>query len=138
MLSKPPAPKPRFGRERFATWWLGQQANLSPDVWCWKTTLKRGTLFAIVVLLLTAAHGYRYYNEPQLTVASIAPKTEFAPENRNIIDELATESRRERLRREAVQALQVDESLNLAMRGALDALWADIDRVVPTVPAFPF
>ncbi|MEO0854824.1 MAG: hypothetical protein AAFY15_15170, partial [Cyanobacteria bacterium J06648_11] len=120
------------------TWWLGHQATFPSSAWCWKATVKRGTLFAFTVLLLTTAHGYRYYNEPQLTISSVAPQTEFAPEDRDIVDPIATKAREDTLRDEAIQALQVDETLNDDMQEALNSLWADIDRVTPLIPEFPF
>lgn len=139
MLGKPPPSKTRFNRAMLVTWWLTQRARVAArQPWCWKSTLKRTALFVAIVLLATAAHGYRYYNEPQITVGSTAPETVRAPYAADIVDREATTAREDKLRREAEQVLLVDEVANLAMRDELDRLWADVNRIAAAAGPFPF
>ncbi|MEM6445904.1 MAG: HDIG domain-containing metalloprotein [Cyanobacteria bacterium P01_D01_bin.123] len=139
MLIEPPPPKTRFNRAVLVTWWLTQQAKLVRlRFGGWKAALKRGALFTVVVLLSTAAHGYRYYNEPQITVGSTAPQTERAPYAANVVDLEATTARDARMRREAEQVLRVDETANLDMRRELDRLWSEIHRISESAATLPF
>jgi membrane-associated HD superfamily phosphohydrolase len=55
--------------------------------------------YAIALLSLTAVHGIRYYNEPQLTVGSRSPQTFLAPAAAEIEDVEATQARQAEARR---------------------------------------
>jgi hypothetical protein len=51
---------------------------------------ERSLLLLLSIAVLTGTIGYRYYNEPQLTVGTLAPQTIYAPQTVLVEDKIAT------------------------------------------------
>jgi hypothetical protein len=77
----------------------------------------------LATVTLTGAIGYRYYNEPQLTVGTLAPQTIHATQTVLVEDEIATELARKDARQST--ALNVF-TLNAALTQNIETDFADL------------
>ena len=91
--------------------------------------IKHGASYAIAVLLLTAAHGIRFYNEPRLTVGRVASEEIVAPFGANIEDTQATAEKRARVRDSTQQFVRIDSKANAAMNSELQQRIAQANRL---------
>ena len=94
--------------------------------------------YAIALLSLTAVHGIRYYNEPQLTVGSRSPQTFLAPAAAEIEDVEATQARQAEARRRVAQALKINSTANDSMRQNLEALLAEVEAIRQEAGPLPY
>lgn len=94
--------------------------------------------YALALLSLTAVHGIRYYNEPQLTVGSRSPQTFLAPAAAEIEDVEATQARQAEARRRVVQALKINSAANESMRQNLEALLAAVEAIRQEAGPLPY
>ncbi|MFT0786396.1 HD family phosphohydrolase [Synechococcus sp. H55.10] len=94
--------------------------------------------YALALLSLTAVHGIRYYNEPQLTVGSRSPQTFLAPAAAEIEDVEATQARQAEARRRVVQALKINSTANESMRQNLEALLAAAEAIRQEAGSLPY
>ena len=78
----------------------------------------------LAVLLLATCFGQRFYNQPGLSVNSIAPQTFYAPANAVVINEKETERRREEARTGTVEVLKINTEVTNAATAKLKALLA--------------
>jgi putative nucleotidyltransferase with HDIG domain len=95
-------------------------------------------LFIIAVILLTSAIGYRFYNDPQLAVGTIAPQTLRAPESVEIEDIKTTEENRKAARTGAIPVLVIDSSVNQEIYQSLQRLLDQGDELREDAGPFPF
>ncbi|MDX2272615.1 MAG: HDIG domain-containing protein [Cyanobacteriota bacterium] len=133
-------------KQRWSTWSVMGSPVIQPKrvsaspapqpTWRGKSSQVAGYLISL--LSLTAVHGIRYYNEPQLMVGSLAPQTFFAPAATTIEDEEATEAKRAKARDQAPKALQIDADANQAMQEKLQSLLVKIERIRQQVGSLPF
>jgi cyclic-di-AMP phosphodiesterase PgpH len=92
-----PAPKPREPSRQYSR--RSREAGLS-------------FLLAIfATLTLTGSIGYRYYNEPQLTVNTPAPQTIYAPKAALVEDTIATSDARNVARQAALNVFTISQTL---------------------------
>jgi cyclic-di-AMP phosphodiesterase PgpH len=123
---------------------LAQQIRqvLSPKVFRRKTqTSDRHLsilLLLVAILCITSAIGYRFYNEPQLAVNTIAPQTLKAPAPAQVTDEAATELMRQQARTKAIPALEIDAAATQAIAKNLERLLSQGDAWRKQAGAFPF
>lgn len=96
------------------------------------------TIFAVAVVSLSSTIGYRLYNEPQLAVGTIAPRTLRAPEAASVVDADTTESNRQAARIGAVPVLQVDGDVNQRIYQQLQRLLDEGDSLRLQAGTFPF
>lgn len=99
---------------------------------------KRLALLAITILMLTSTIGYRFYNEPQLGVDTIAPQTLRAPASAKVIDTKTTEANRKAARVAAVPVLMIDQATNQAIYQSLQRLLDRGNELRNQAGAFPF
>ncbi len=99
---------------------------------------ERVASYALALLSLTAVHGIRYYNEPQLTVGSRSPQTFLAPAAAEIEDVEATQARQAEARRRVVQALKINSAANESMRQNLEALLAAVEAIRQDAGPLPY
>ncbi len=99
---------------------------------------ERVASYALALLSLTAVHGIRYYNEPQLTVGSRSPQTFLAPAAAEIEDVGATQARQAEARRRVVQALKINSAANESMRQNLEALLAAVEAIRQEAGSLPY
>jgi cyclic-di-AMP phosphodiesterase PgpH len=68
-------------------------------------------LAILATLTLTGSIGYRYYNEPQLTVGTPAPQTIYAPRAALVEDKIATSDARNVARQAALNVFTISKTL---------------------------
>lgn len=99
--------------------------------------IKNGTGYIFAIVLLTAAHGIRFYNEPRLTVGQAIQETIEAPDDATIIDTAATERERNDIR-DSTQIFQLNESANVAMVEALQQHITTAETIRSTAGELPY
>ena len=78
--------------------------------------------FALAILMLTAAIGQRFYNQPELQVDTEAPQTIVAPASAvEVIDIQTTEERRIAARNGALRVLMLDPEANRKINQTLES-----------------
>jgi cyclic-di-AMP phosphodiesterase PgpH len=82
-------------------------------------------LLGLIVLCLTSALGYRFYNVPQLNVDNVAPESIYAPADVSIIDAAATDAKVNLVRTQSLQILRLEQANTVAIR---DRLQQHLDR----------
>lgn len=95
-------------------------------------------LFALAVISLTSAIGYRLYNEPELGVGTIAPQTLRAPETASVTDTKTTESNRKAARTAAIPVLMISQSTNQEIYQSLQRLIERGNELRQQAGSFPF
>jgi cyclic-di-AMP phosphodiesterase PgpH len=95
-------------------------------------------VLAIAVLLLSSAIGYRFYDEPQLAVGTVAPQSLKAPATVRIIDQHTTEANRKAVRTAGVPVMMIDKSVNQKIYQTLQTLLQQGDDLRQQVGKLPF
>lgn len=95
-------------------------------------------LFVVSVAALTSVIGHRFYNEPQLTIGTIAPETIKAPESAQAPDPIATAVEREAVLRGAVSVYKVNSSQTTNIQLDLDAYLAAITKFQGSAGPLPY
>lgn len=95
-------------------------------------------LFAVSVAALTSVIGHRFYNEPQLTIGTVATETIKAPDSAQAPDPIATAAAREAALREAISVYMVDPSLTANIQADLEAYLTDIQTFRDSAGKFPY
>jgi putative nucleotidyltransferase with HDIG domain len=104
----------------------------------WPRKIGHLALYSFSLLSLTAVHGIRYYDEPQLAIGQRAPETLFAPRTDTVEDPEATAAARATARSTLLPVLQVNESLNQTMQSDLQILFEEITRLRQATGPFPY
>lgn len=99
---------------------------------------RRLALLVATILSLTSVIGYRFYNEPQLGVETIAPQTLRAPASAKVIDLKTTEANRKAARVAAVPVLMIDPAANQDIYQALQRLIDRGNELRQQAGSFPF
>ncbi|NJR39241.1 MAG: HDIG domain-containing protein [Leptolyngbyaceae cyanobacterium CSU_1_4] len=95
-------------------------------------------VLAIAILSLTSAIGYRFYDEPQLAVGTIAPQSLRAPVTVRIIDQYTTEANRKAARTAGVPVMMIDQSINQKIDQTLQTLLREGDDLRQQAGQLPF
>jgi cyclic-di-AMP phosphodiesterase PgpH len=95
-------------------------------------------IFALSIIALTSVVGYRFYNQPQLTVGKISPLTIKAPFSSEFEDTQTTLERRKEVQTGIVPILKQDEELNQEISHKLALYLKQIDGLRKTAAPFPF
>ncbi len=95
-------------------------------------------LFVVSVATLTGVIGHRFYNEPQLTIGTLAPETIKAPESAEAPDPIATEASREVALQDVVSIYMVNPSLSATITSNLDLYLQDISQFRKSAGTFPY
>jgi hypothetical protein len=74
----------------------------------------------LAILILTAALGQRFYNQPTLSVDTIAPTTLIAPATITLVDQQTTEENRKAARNGALKILVPDIELTFKIKQEVD------------------
>jgi putative nucleotidyltransferase with HDIG domain len=146
----PLIPPIRFSGDRPARLWLkvAYAARLGQD-WLCPPARRRKSSFSstcayprayalLAVLTLTSLIGYRFYNEPQLAVGTVAPRTLRAPENASVLDSKSTEEKRMAARLGALPVLMIDPTVNQRIYQSIQRLLDEGDTVRQTAGPFPY
>ena len=92
----------------------------------------------LAVALLTGVVGYRFYNQPQLTVGKISPVTIKAPRDARFEDVRTTIEKRQQVQTGIVPILRQDEKITAEITSGLTQYFERIDRLRDLTQPFPF
>jgi cyclic-di-AMP phosphodiesterase PgpH len=96
-------------------------------------------LFCLALLLLTGTIGYRYYNEPQLSVGRLAPETILAPNTAaRVEDSLATVSARKAARQNTLRVVVINSVTNQEIQTDLQQRLIQVDQLRQKIGPFPY
>ncbi|MEM8778065.1 MAG: HD family phosphohydrolase [Cyanobacteria bacterium P01_G01_bin.49] len=95
-------------------------------------------MWGLAVVSLTSVIGYRFYNQPQLSVGTESPVTIIAPTNGEFKDLKTTEEQRKKIRTGVVPVLQRDILLTAQLQRELVEAIAEIETLRQQTAPFPF
>ena len=95
-------------------------------------------MWGITVISLTSVIGYRFYNQPQLSVGTVSPVKVVAPKDGTFQDEKTTEAKRKEVRTGIIPILQRDLQLTSQLKGELTETITEIEQLRQQVGPFPF
>jgi cyclic-di-AMP phosphodiesterase PgpH len=102
-------------------------------------TSRRSLLLTLLALLsLTGTIGYRFYNEPQLTINTRAPQTIYAPQTIVVEDKIATASARKGVRQKALNVFVLNQSLTDRIESDFFTLMIQAQALRTLAGPFPF
>jgi cyclic-di-AMP phosphodiesterase PgpH len=93
-------------------------------------------IFSIVTL--TSVVGYRFYNQPQLTVGKIAPLTIKAPYSAQFEDTKTTLEKRQDVQTGIIPILKQNENLTAEITNNLTSYLESVDKLRKLTEPFPF
>ena len=117
------SPKSRFGQSG-----KKQQTKLRDFV----------VMLALSIMALTGVVGYRFYNQPQLTVGKISPLTIKAPYSAQFEDTKTTLEKRKEVQTGIVPILKQDRELTTEITRKLTSHLQQIDELRAMAAPFPF
>ncbi|MEO1799492.1 MAG: HDIG domain-containing metalloprotein [Cyanobacteria bacterium J06629_2] len=95
-------------------------------------------MLALSIIALTSVVGYRFYNQPQLTVGKISPLTIKAPYTAEFEDTKTTQERRKEVQTGIVPILKQNEVLTQEIQQKLELHLKQIDELRKMAAPFPF
>lgn len=129
----------RFQKLRLSRWLSPITAPRTPSTTAGRSLRQQSPLlFAVSVAALTSVIGHRFYNEPQLTIGTIAPETITAPESTQAPDPIATAADREAALRGAVSVYMLNPSATANIQTDLESFLADINTFRGSAGPFPY
>jgi putative nucleotidyltransferase with HDIG domain len=99
---------------------------------------QRATILILAIISLTSVIGYRFYNDPQLAVGTIAPQTLRAPASAKVVDVKTTEASRQAARLGSTPVLMVDQTINQEIYQSLQRLLDEGNTLRQQAGAYPF
>ncbi len=101
-------------------------------------TLHPPIMLGLSVISLTIVIGYRFYNQPQLSVGTVSPVKVVAPRDEEFVDEKTTEEKRKEVRTGIIPILQRDIELTSQLKADLNKTLTEINQFRQQVGIFPF
>ncbi|MBD2462724.1 HDIG domain-containing protein [Oscillatoria sp. FACHB-1407] len=98
----------------------------------------RPLILGLAIVSLTSAIGYRFYNEPQLAVDTIAPQTLRAPDSARVEDTETTKANQQEARLGSAPVLMIDQAINQEIYDDLQRLVEEAKTLRSQVGQFPF
>ena len=95
-------------------------------------------MLVLSIIILTSVVGYRFYNQPQLTVGKISPQTIRAPYSAEFEDTKTTSEKRKEVQTGIVPILKQDEELTQEINQRLEFHLKQINEVRKMAAPFPF
>ncbi|MEA5536036.1 HD family phosphohydrolase [Crocosphaera sp. XPORK-15E] len=95
-------------------------------------------MWGLAVVSLTSVIGYRFYNQPQLSVGTVSPIRIIAPNNGTFEDVQTTEEKRKEVRTGIVPVLQRDIQLTTQLKLDLTETIEEIEQLRQQTAPFPF
>jgi len=92
----------------------------------------------LAVVIFTSAIGFRFYNEPRLSVGTIAPQTLRASASVRVEDIQTTQTSRESARTGATPVLKIDQTRNQEIYQSLTRLLDEGNELRQQAGSFPF
>lgn len=97
-----------------------------------------GLVLLVILVSLTSTIGYRFYNEPQLAVNTIAPQTLRAPATAIVEDTKTTDENRRAARTGAIPVLMIEPTVNQQIYQSLQRLIERGNELRQIAGSFPF
>ena len=111
------------------------QSRRKPD----RTNLRDFLMMSILgIVIITSVVGYRFYNQPQLTVGKISPLTIKAPYSAQFEDTKTTLEKRREVQTGIVPILKQNQELTAEITSQLNSYFEYIDKLRKTTAPFPF
>lgn len=95
-------------------------------------------VIVVAIASLTSIFGYRFYNQPQLGVGTVAPETIQAPRDGRFEDAKTTEQRRKEIKTGVTPILKRDLQASSQVEQNLAAILDRIEQLRQDIGAFPF
>ena len=95
-------------------------------------------MLVLSIITLTSVVGYRFYNQPQLTVGKISPQTIKAPYSAEFEDTKTTQERRKEVQTGIIPILKHNEELTQEINQKLEYHLKQIDELRKIAAPFPF
>ena len=95
-------------------------------------------MLALSIIALTCVVGYRFYNQPQLTVGKIAPLTIKAPFSAQFVDRKTTSEKRKEVQTGIIPILKRDREMTAEIKSNLNSYLNSIDELRKATAPFPF
>jgi hypothetical protein len=121
--------------------WLS--AKETTDIWRIKRRRNQSKISSLLLLLilsivgLTSIVGYRFYNQPQLTVGKIAPVTIKAPYSKQFEDTKTTQERRTQVQTGVIPILKQNHEQTLEIKLQLAKYLERIENLRELIAPFP-
>ncbi|MBE9043532.1 HDIG domain-containing protein [Pleurocapsales cyanobacterium LEGE 10410] len=95
-------------------------------------------MLVLSIIALTSVVGYRYYNQPQLTVGKISPLTIRAPFSAQFEDHKTTSEKRKEVQTGIIPILKQNQDLTAEIQSKLNFYLNSIDQIRKAAAPFPF
>ena len=95
-------------------------------------------MLGLSIMALTSVVGYRFYNQPQLTVGKISPLTIEAPYSAEFEDTKTTLEKRKEVQTGIIPILKQNEELTAEIDSKLESYLKQIDELRRLAAPFPF
>ena len=95
-------------------------------------------MLILSIIAITSVVGYRFYNQPQLTVGKISPLTIKAPYSGEFEDNKTTIEKRKEIQTGIVPILKQDENLTREIQSQLAIYLNSVDELRKLTEPFPF
>lgn len=95
-------------------------------------------MLVMISLSLTSVIGYRFYDQPQLKEGTLAPKSVWASEDAEVVDQQLTDEQRKAAQTGLVQVLRVDATITQQMKQSLEHFLTGVEKMRETAGALPF
>lgn len=95
-------------------------------------------ILAIAVITLTSVVGYRFYNQPQLTVGKISPVTIKAPYQGKFEDTKTTLEKRREIQTGIIPILKQNDSITAEVESRIASYLDKIDDLRSLIEPYPF
>ena len=95
-------------------------------------------MLVLGLIALTSVVGYRFYNQPQLTVGKISPLTIEAPYSAQFEDTKTTLERRKEVQTGITPILKQDRNLTTEIKNTLASYLENVEQLRKLTEPFPF
>ena len=95
-------------------------------------------ILVLAIIVLTSVEGYRFYNQPQLTIGTISPITIKAPEDGRFEDTRTTIQKRQKVQTGIVPILKQNRELTTEISERLELSLGNIEQLRKLTAPFPF
>ena len=93
-------------------------------------------MWGITVISLSSVIGYRFYNQPQLSVGTLSPVKVIAPKDCNFEDRKTTEDKRKEVRTGIIPVLKRDPRLTKELKEELKKTISEIEQLRKKINLF--
>ena len=95
-------------------------------------------ILVLAIIVLTGVEGYRFYNQPQLTIGTISPATIKAPEDGRFEDTRTTIQKRQKVQTGIDPIIKQNQELTTEIFERLELSLNNIEQLRKSTTPFPF